>query len=370
MFIKQLLMVILISFTFMSYAVENKSEDDTATASTCDLNSEWQQENLSVILKSRCSTVAKRLAFVHTLGQIQLDSLRNMLLESFLKDPHYAVRAAAVRTLGEIYPYNSQSVQVLAKALSDSSDEIREAAARSIVHTQSTDFNVLQIITEIALSQDTDKQQWARWTLKKMDFNNCQNVQPFRSIKALSGLHQTEEEFAVIAMGGIRLNNFQNVQTLADGLTQVLSCSSEPRMQRAALYALGGIQPDNFLKLVVQFLDDPSYEIRGAAVYAIGKMNLNNCQSIQEFHLIKALSDPYDGVREKAAYYLGIHQINSIQSHLALTNALSDSSHYVREAAARALRNIQLSHCQNTQKLQSLCCNSESRMREAAMCNL
>ena len=368
---KYILMFISLNFSFISYATENKSEDDTATASTCDLNSEWQQENLSVILKSQCSTVAKRVAVVQTLGQVQLDKLQNMLLESFLKDPHYAVRVAAVQTLEEIYPYNLQSAQVLAKTLDDSSDAVREAAARSIVNIQSTDSNVLQIITEIALSQDTDKQKWARWTLKKMDFSNCQNVQSFKFIKGLSGIHQVDEEFAVIALGGVQLNNFQSVQTLADELTQVLSCSSELGMKHAALYALGGIQPDNFLKLVVQFLDDPSYIIRGAAVRAIGKMNLNNCQSIQEFHLIKVLSeDPYNSIRESAAYYLGMHQIDSIQSHLALTKALSDSSDSVQEAAVRALSNIKLNHCQNTQKLKSSCCNSESRVRESTICNL
>jgi len=121
------------------------------------------------------------------------------------------------------------------------------------------------------------------------------------------------------------------VQQISKLETRIVSHGSNLAGQADATQAIRSAQDDQAAEALRTALQDPSWEVRKAAVESLGRLNGNRATEL----LVAALRDAHQQVREQAVIGLGKRSDDTVVE--ALIAALNDSDWSVREQAAIAL---------------------------------
>jgi hypothetical protein len=118
-------------------------------------------------------------------------------------------------------------------------------------------------------------------------------------------------------------------------VSSVVGAESDPLPLNSAIHALGHLDDERALPLIVQFRHHPSDDIRFAVAFALG-IYPDHPASVEP--LLGLMSDPDDDVRYWATFALGVlGTTDSDDVRTALVRALDDSNEDVREEALAGL---------------------------------
>jgi HEAT repeat protein len=203
----------------------------------------------------------RRLA-AEMLGRMRSDAAVQHLIRR-LADPDPSVRASAVSSLAALNA--DPAIEKIMLLLNDDNEQVRREALKAILHLPiSTTPALTKQITELTASDPSLSVQ----------------------TKALTVLLKLEKTETVLSNLGVRLR------------------SNDQQIRISALEAVGEIAPalqGSFdTNLILDALEDPSVNVRRAAIFALGKMKgVSISKTIVEY-----LSDSDAGVRSSAAAVL------------------------------------------------------------------
>ncbi len=228
-----------------------------------------------------------------------------------LKDPSFEVRAAAARALGQLRSRNS--VTALTACLRDLDASVRIAAAtalRSIGWKPSTREEVAWF--EIALGTTPAAAPVQNVPQAREDVHN-QDTAFYRNLAAQALKERTDPRRIASLLADLKGN---------DLLARL-----------SAIHDLGEVNDPQVTQGILELLRDRDREVRLAAAQGLAKRD-----DLPPVHFVGLLQDPSPEVRLAAVHFLG--RIHYEQIVHVLAPLLSDPNVHVREATAAAMRQI------------------------------
>ncbi len=266
-----------------------------------------------------------RWAAARALGTIGHKKAVPSLLK-VLEDRDPNVRKAAVDALGQIGDHRALSP--LVRQLADTSPEVRKAAIEALSRSGPAVIDLLLLAYQTAWQREA--------VVKILGTVGDQRVSDVL-LQALTDYSPAVRREAAWALGEI------GVVQAADDLYLRATVEGERAVRREASFALAKLGDSRGAALLLQFVDEGSFEERIQAITALGELRSHNGTTT----LIRVLDDisiSNLAAREAAAAALG--KIGDRRAIKALQQALEDPVNTVREAAQTALE------CLNVPKTQ------------------
>lgn len=281
-----------------------------------------------------------RGAAIRALGHVGPPALP--ALADTLREPSRFIREAAAEALGHIR--DERTVPVLIHALSDWDDNVRDKAARALVHVGKVAVpGLLQALNELEAGAVRQRALWAlerlgaepltETYLRPLGLGKWKDVSKINAdtLQALTKALEHDD----------RKERFTAVQTLANigddravsGLTIALE-DSDRAIRQAAMHALVKIGP-GALQSLIDLLQQGNLHLRRQAASMLGY--IGDARALP--FLLEALTDPDPGLRASAAEALGAFKDPAtVEPLLAL---LRDADAQVRFGAVGALWQIE-----------------------------
>ncbi len=303
---------------------------------------------LRVALRDESATV--RQAAATTLGELAPSEAAEQLEQASI-DPDSVVRKAAVQALGEL-GHISAIDPLVQRALYDEDTDIRIIAARSLggmSHPRG-----MSLLLGALLHRDPNLRRAGAEALGEA--RNRGAVRPLfeaalfdeeisvrqAAAKALAKLDP--EEALRLFLQALRKDNPATRTAAAEAIAYLgIPAALEPLLQlalfekgegvrRAAATAMGVLDSEKALALLVEALEDADPQVREAAAKALEYMG--NPATLEPLFQV-ALFDKGGGVRRAAATAMGA--LDSEKALALLVEAMEDTDPQVRKAAAKAL---------------------------------
>ena len=257
-----------------------------------------------------------------------------------LDDPASADRVAAADALGQILrqrqgPPSTQAIDALLRALSDSSDDVRVAAAAAL-STEGVPPEALVPGVHEALhdTAHADVREFAARVLGTFGAARGQSA-----VDALT-------EVLTDPSPGVRTAAAEGLGRIGAGATSAvpalvsLSRNPDVRSRTAAVNALGSVPglPEASIPALQQALGDTEPTVRAAAASSLGRFRAQAAPAAGE--LVRLLKDADPDVRQSTAYAFGELGVSTPDVMAALTSGLSDPDLSVRRAVESSLARL------------------------------
>ena len=257
-----------------------------------------------------------------------------------LDNPARSERVAAVDALGQILRRrqgspSTEAIDALLRALKDSSDDVRLAAAAAL-STEGVPPEALVPGVHEAL-HDTAHADVREFAARVLGTFGAARGQP--AVDALTEA-LTDPSPRVRAAAAEGLGRIGAGATSAVPALATLSRDTDVRSRVAALEALGRVtgSPDASVPALRQALADAEPAVRAAAASSLGGFRTQAASASAE--LVRLLKDPDAGVRRSAVYTLGELGVSAPDVLAALTAGLSDPDPSVRRAVESSLARL------------------------------
>ena len=255
------------------------------------------------------------------------------------------VHVESHRALTHIVPQSRRAIEVLAKALTDSNPEIREAAASTLSNAESRGRERLRQALE---NQDASVRNGAAMTLGTVTVTGVEREENITALsKALDDRDPPVQSAAARAM--MRLLSSAPSPAAERTLLHLdsLSRDKDPSKRERAIDLITAISPDrrSTWATVRRSLSDPSHLVRErAAVISARLVGSDSAgEPIAIVFLRQALRDAAPHVRTQAAIALGEIGAGTTSAVAALrVSSREDPDSVVRSAAMSALQALTL----------------------------
>lgn len=287
----------------------------------------------------------RRIALL-ALADLEDDSVLAPIVAALREDAAPEVRAEAARVLGA-WEY-ADAVQALCEALTNSAQEVREAAAHSLASLKDPASGPL--LTPWASHHDPFVRQAVLRGLRELRYAGA--LEP--ALNALTASDDLVRLEAVSVLGWLK-----SEQALGP-LTDIAAQDPDAAVRRAAIGALGigAAATEATVAALLRALLDAAWQVREEAAVTLGKLRVAAARDA----LIVALDDDYWQVRLQAVRALGKLRDSTASTALAalLTHAISN----LRKEAALSLG--ELGDKASLPALQAAATDPDPEVRKAA----
>lgn len=318
----------------------------------------------------------------HAIGEIEDPAGVEPLGAALANETDPPTRAQIIEALGEIE--DPAAIPALTRVLSDSSAELRAAAAYALGEVE--DPRAVEPLAQALTDGDVQVRLRAAWALGEIEDGRAVEPltrvldDPAREVRlaAVVALGDIEDGRAVDPLVGMLGDQDAEIRRRAatalgdiedsravEPLGRLLRSDADPNVRAAAASALGDIETRGTAPLLAAALQDASVDVRRRAASGLGDVDELRTAPPQ---LIAALQDADGEVRRRAARSLGdigdpaavegltallhdvdtqtrrtamwaLSEIHDPSAYQVLVNALQDEDPEIRRLAARALGN-------------------------------